>query len=97
MSARYISLSGADHARLSDDEQSTLTHWIGNRVYMRTDEGRCNALLCENSGFPCSIYERRPTTCRTLERGSDACLNDRERVLGGDGPCAQKRAELTGD
>jgi Fe-S-cluster containining protein len=94
MSARYISLSGADHARLTEAEQTDLTHWVGNRAYMRTAEGRCSALLCENSGFPCSIYERRPSTCRTLERGSDACLNDRERVLNGDGSCAQKRIDL---
>jgi len=28
--------------------------------------------------FACSVYERRPTICRTLERGSAECHGERE-------------------
>jgi hypothetical protein len=91
----YVQLSGKDHARLSEGEQNELTQWLGNRVFMRMDAGRCNALrVDENGGFPCSIYERRPQICQDLEQGGDACLNDRERVLRGSGTCARMRADL---
>ncbi len=95
VSPAYVSLSGADHARLSETEQTELTRWIGNRVFMRMDAAHCSALEVDTGdGFPCSIYERRPEPCRALEQGSDACFNDRARVLDGSGTCAKKRAEL---
>jgi Fe-S-cluster containining protein len=41
--------------------------------------------------FSCSIYERRPTTCRTLERGSAACEAERERKGARPGDLVQLR------
>ncbi|WP_437652724.1 YkgJ family cysteine cluster protein [Sorangium sp. So ce1182] len=82
----YIRVFGCDHDRM-DDRARGLTHFIGNRCYMRIEEGRCAALTldAELGRFLCSIYEVRPDCCRALERGSGACLGElhekRERPL----------------
>lgn len=74
----YLRIDGDDHERLGDEAES-LTEFIGNRCYMRIHDGRCAALVIDESGprFLCSIYEKRPTTCRELEPGSPACLGER--------------------
>ena len=77
----YVRLSGADHARLAPTEQERLTVFRGNRCFMRMADGRCAALAVGDGRFVCTIYERRPGTCRDLERGGDECLGDRERAL----------------
>jgi hypothetical protein len=61
-----------------DDRAQALTHFIGNRVYMRIEEGHCAALVIDPVArrFACSIYEMRPDCCRGLERGSGACLGE---------------------
>lgn len=78
----YVPLSGADHARLAPEEQARLTRFRGTRCFMHMEDGHCAALAQDGGRFTCSIYERRPSTCRDLERGADACVNDRQRVLG---------------
>jgi uncharacterized protein len=82
----YVRVYGCDHDRM-DDRARGLTHFIGNRCYMRIEDGRCAALVLdpERGRFLCSIYEARPDCCRGLERGSGACRGElqekRERPL----------------
>lgn len=70
----YVRVWGCDHERMGDlaDE---LTHFIGNRCYMRLVDGHCAALSIEpeTGRFVCSIYDVRPDACRALGRGSAAC------------------------
>lgn len=40
----------------------------------------CIALVVNEGCFTCSVYPLRPNACRTLERGSDACLEVFARV-----------------
>jgi Fe-S-cluster containining protein len=89
----YLRISGDDHARLGDDADH-LVFFDGNRAYMRMAEaGHCAALSIDAAQhmFSCSIYERRPTTCRTLERGSAACEAERERKGARPGDLVQLR------
>jgi Fe-S-cluster containining protein len=68
-----------------DERARALTHFLGNRCYLRIEEGRCAALVVDVVGvtdgaaprFVCSIYEARPDVCRALERGGGACRSDR--------------------
>lgn len=74
----YVSVTGDDHARLGDhaEQYVQFTH---NKAFMRMHDGHCAALAidAERGRFVCSIYEVRPETCRTLERGSPACDGER--------------------
>jgi uncharacterized protein len=76
--AEYVRVFGCDFDRM-DDRARAFTHFIGNRAYLRLDEGHCAALVVGADGpsFVCSIYEMRPDVCRSLERGSGACRSDR--------------------
>jgi len=71
-STSYVEVTGNDHDRLGEEGQP-LTHFVGNRCYMRMEGGHCVALTRVGRRFACSIYERRPATCRELHRGSPAC------------------------
>jgi uncharacterized protein len=82
----YVQLSGEDWARLGA-EAERVAHFIGNRAYLRMQNGHCSAL--ETRAAPdgsalyfCTVYERRPQTCRDLERGSSQC--EAERLLKGE-------------
>jgi hypothetical protein len=77
----YVRVFGCDLDRM-DEEAQKYTHFLGNRCYMRVDEGRCAALVIDvepASGprFVCAIYDMRPDVCRSLERGTGACLGER--------------------
>jgi uncharacterized protein len=70
---RYIPVTGDDHFRLGDAAEA-LTVFVGNRCYMRMEQGHCAALSITRGGqFVCAVYEQRPSTCRDLERGAGAC------------------------
>jgi Fe-S-cluster containining protein len=72
----YVRVSGDDYERLGADSE-TLVQFVGNRAYMRMGDGHCAALHVTPGGrFECSVYDRRPETCRTLERGSPECLGE---------------------
>lgn len=73
----YVRVWGCDWDRM-DDRARELTHFIGNRCFMRLEEGHCAALVIDPSSkqFLCSIYAMRPDCCRALERGSGACLGE---------------------
>ena len=73
----YLRVFGCDHDRM-DDRARELTYFAGNRCFMRIEDGRCVALVIdpERRRFVCSIYEMRPDTCRSLERGSGACRGE---------------------
>jgi Fe-S-cluster containining protein len=73
----YVRVFGCDYERM-DDGARALTHFLGNRCYMRVEEGRCAALVIDPATrrYLCSIYEVRPDCCRGLERGSGACLGE---------------------
>jgi len=62
-----------------DERARGYTHFLGNRCYLRLDEGHCAALQVEPGGprFLCAIYEARPDVCRALERGSGVCRGER--------------------
>ena len=61
--------------------QSSILYFLGNRSYLRLEDGHCAALVVSVDGgaprFTCAIYEMRPDVCRSLERGSGACGADR--------------------
>ena len=68
----YVRVLGDDHARLGDDAER-LSHFVGNRCFMRMEDGHCAALVVEQGKFVCSVYAQRPEVCRALAEGSDAC------------------------
>lgn len=80
----YVRVFGCDWDRM-DERARAFTHFLGNRCYLRIEEGRCAALVVDVAGVPegkaprflCSIYEARPDVCRSLERGGGACRSDR--------------------
>jgi Fe-S-cluster containining protein len=74
----YVRVFGADWERL-DDRARAFTHFIGNRCYMRLEDGHCAALVIDPVArrFSCAIYEMRPDCCRALTRGLGACLAER--------------------
>jgi Fe-S-cluster containining protein len=72
----YIRVFGVDYDRM-DDEAKAYTHFIGNRCFMKIEDGHCAALSVEPSGrFVCRIYPMRPDVCSSLERGSGACAGE---------------------
>lgn len=72
-SDRYVPVDGDDYERLGE-VAATLTQFIGNRCYMRMNDGHCAALrLCEDGNFVCAAYASRPRICRDLARGGPAC------------------------
>lgn len=75
---RYVPVTGDDYLRLGEEEAERLVHWIGNRAYLRIEDGHCAALVvhAESGSFVCSTYETRPAICRELERGSSACRGE---------------------
>lgn len=76
-------VSGDDYERLGDHAEG-LVWFDGNRAYMKMSEGHCAALVIDPSSeqFVCGVYEARPQVCRDLERGSGACLGEREAKQG---------------
>lgn len=82
-----MTVTGKDWSRLGDNADR-LAVWNNNKAFMRMQDGHCAALRIESaaagSRFVCSIYDRRPQTCRDLARGSPQCEAD----------WAQKRPEL---
>jgi uncharacterized protein len=73
----YVRVFGADWDRM-DEKAHELTQFIGNRCYMRIEDGRCAALVIDPLArrFTCSIYEVRPDCCRVLQRGQGHCLGE---------------------
>ena len=74
----YVRVFGYDWDRM-DERAQAYTHFLGNRCYLRLEEGHCAALVIDPDAlsFRCAIYEARPDACRSLERGSGACKADR--------------------
>lgn len=82
----YVRVYGEDWARLGADAERWAC-FIGNRAYLRMEQGHCAAL--RTSGAPagqrayfCTIYERRPRICRELEQGSPQCEAECVRKAG---------------
>ncbi|HEX2730838.1 MAG TPA: YkgJ family cysteine cluster protein [Polyangiaceae bacterium] len=80
----YVAVTGDDYARLGELAE-TWADFDGRRAHMCMHDGHCAALRVEASPKPavsarylCVIYEQRPETCRTLERGSPMCAAERE-------------------
>lgn len=73
----YVRVFGCDWDRMNEEARA-LTHFLGNRCYMRIEDGRCAALVIDPAGprFLCAVYEVRPDVCRALERGRGACRSD---------------------
>jgi hypothetical protein len=56
----------------------SFVEFIGNRAFMKMDDGHCAALRIDtNAGasapFTCDIYAVRPDACRDLLEGSPEC------------------------
>jgi Fe-S-cluster containining protein len=84
----YVRVDGASHTRLGEQAERVTT-FIGNRCYMRMEDGHCSALRVEASGqFVCSVYAQRPDVCRALARASSEC--DAERALKAERPPAAR-------
>jgi len=75
----YVRVFGVDTDRM-DQRAMGFTTFLGNKLFMRMEEGRCTALAIDPDArtFSCSIYEMRPDVCRSLARGSGACKADFE-------------------
>ena len=75
-SETYVRISGKDWERLGA-EAERYAQFIGNRAYLRMQDGHCCGLeLRGTSQHPvyfCRLYEKRPQLCRDLERGSSQC------------------------
>lgn len=73
----YVRVTGDDYERLAERAASRV-HFSGNRAYLTMLEGRCASLnvLSQSGQFHCDSYAVRPEVCRTLERGSPACLGE---------------------
>lgn len=69
----YVRVLGEDHARLGE-AADRLCHFIGNRCFMRMEDGHCAALVVQEGQFVCSVYAQRPEVCRALIAGSPACM-----------------------
>lgn len=87
----YVRVTGEDWARLGD-EAGRWAHFLGHRAYLRMRDGHCAALEVRPSTgdgwtYFCAVYERRPQTCRDLQRGSPECAG--ERATKGARPRAQ--------
>lgn len=68
-----MAVTGSCYERLGDAAER-VTHFLGNRCFMRMDQGHCAALQITADGrYVCRVYERRPEVCRTLERGGPSC------------------------
>ena len=63
----YVRVTGDDWTRLGPDADRA-AHFIGHRAYLKMVDGHCASLeLRPATGeFFCTIYERRPQTCRDL-------------------------------
>ncbi|MBI5380675.1 MAG: YkgJ family cysteine cluster protein [Opitutae bacterium] len=83
----YVRVTGDDWTRLGA-EAERVAHFIGHRAFMRMQDGHCAALQVRRctDGAPelfCTIYDRRPQTCRDLARGSPECEGELLRKAGG--------------
>ncbi len=74
----YVRVFGYDWDRMGDRARE-YAHFIGNRCYMRLEDGHCAALQIDpvTRQFTCAIYPERPDACRALERGTGACRGER--------------------
>jgi Fe-S-cluster containining protein len=79
---KYVRVTGSDYSRLGERAVG-VTHFEGNRCYMRLVERRCSALdgSFRERRCSCSLYDSRPEPCRALEHGSAECraVLERER------------------
>jgi len=81
----FVRVTGADWTRLGADAER-LAHFAGrgHEAFMRMRDGHCAALEVRGGAeFFCSIYERRPQTCRDLGRGSPECRGELALKKGG--------------
>lgn len=80
MDAEYLQLFGGDLDRLTPEQLGFVAR-VGERAFMRLEDGRCAALVAdvEAREFRCGIYEARPDVCRALERGSSGCKFEYDR------------------
>ncbi len=80
-SPTYVRVSGDDWSGLGERAEE-LAHFIGQRAFMRMQDGHCAALDVRRDAagardFFCTIYAQRPQVCRALERGSPECEGER--------------------
>lgn len=71
---KWVEVTEADAERLCDH---TLIEGGDIEAFsMKTDDNkRCVALAgCIGVDVACTVYEKRPEVCRTVERGSETCI-----------------------
>jgi hypothetical protein len=81
---RFVPVFGRDWTRLGPSAER-LAAFYGTLAFMRMRDGHCCALEVRRfpgGGFDyfCTVYERRPQTCRDLDRGSPECEGERMKV-----------------
>ena len=72
----YVEVSRGDFEAM-DVPARDLVVGVGDDRYMGMADGHCVASRVLGRLFLCTIYEKRPTACRELLRGSPACLEER--------------------
>lgn len=79
----HVRVFGVDLDRMTEADEAAL-RWDENRCFMRLEQGHCAALGVDaaTGRFGCTIYERRPDVCRSLERGTGACRAEHEAKAG---------------
>ncbi len=71
--AGWVRVGEDDAARLGADLVERLTVVSGDGRHMKMTGDRCAALEVSAGSCTCTIYERRPTPCRELERDTRRC------------------------
>lgn len=72
----YVPVTQEDRVRLGATADS-ITRERDGQYYLVMSEGHCAQLEHAEGAWVCGIYPRRPEACRTLVRGSAACLEER--------------------
>ncbi|MBK8939865.1 MAG: YkgJ family cysteine cluster protein [Polyangiaceae bacterium] len=82
-SPEHVRVFECDWDRMNEHTR-TLTTSREDRRFMRFDGGRCAALVADlqRGWLSCGVYEQRPDVCRSLERGTSICLEERNEKAG---------------
>lgn len=71
----WVEVSKEDFEYLANPELTTVGDIFPWSMKTKGEQHQCIALHGNIGGYVfCSIYEKRPTICRTVQRGSEICI-----------------------